>query len=1441
MKAVHDPYSDSDGFPSALGVNALSIVRDSDMKEFDGPDDSPTATEFSLVNRLVEQFPGMSRRKARKLLNDEMSEEEMETFLPMIHEMFPESKDPKRQDWPEFCDALGVGKYGLNDQERKRLRTAAFRIYPTTKERARAARNSTDEYKRNMENMVAQLQGPYQPNDSFMVATLYKRKAQKVRPVDANDGTGEGPGGHPDWYERSKTRDFPQPHVGKYAEYLLPRISKLPRGSRLTPERLRSLDVGDWLWPEERAMFDEMMINREEAIAFEWKEVRKIHPDVSPPIMIKTMPHQAWQEKNFPCPKALVPVVVKMLLERLERGVLEKCNGPYRNPWFLVAKKLAGTYRLINAAMKMNSVTLRDANLPPSVDEFSEEFAGCQIASLIDFFSGYDQLDLDPRCRDMTAFMTPLGLLRMTTPPQGATNSVAQFVRVVMTILEDLFPKIAMPFMDDIGVKGPYSDYDQAEILPGVRRFVFEHIQNLDKTLERIERAQATIGPKSQFCHNGMVVVGFVTGSKGRSPSSAAIVKVLKWERCNSVTEAKAFIGLCVYYRIWIKGFALIAEPIYALTKKGEEFRWEDPQKNAMQTLKDALTSVPILCKLHYNGEDGWGEIFLMTDASGKGWGGILGQVDPDGRRRVARYESGVWNKAERNYDAGKLECRAVLKCLQKLRFWLYGTHFILETDANTLVAQLNRAATDLPGALVTRWIAWIQLFDFEVRHIKGNKNTAADGLSRRPLQSDDSESDAEMDIDEWITAELDCMSIALVPEQKKKPRSQLALSKRGRNDLRAGNQPQQSEDQRKTGITTTRRLRLTASAIDQNNKGLKKQVLRDDGVDAESAARSLAEGSCLVNTEDASGIRARAKEARDLEGQLSLAEGSCLVNTEDASGIRARAKRAPANVEKPAFDPNEANSVDPLIDKYGDYYQNIARYLTTFQKPEGMNRKEFQALKKDAFKFSVRNRRLWRNQDKAYPPRMVIDDVETKDDIMKDLHDRTGHHGRENTYARIANRYYWSGCYDDVRKYVKSCRACQHKDKKRLEEALFPTKAAPLFHRVAIDCVAMPLKEGKNKLVICRDDFSGWAEATTMFNPKAQQIAKWFFNEVVCRHGITPQVKVDGGPEFRHQFNMALQKYGMHRIVISPYNAKGNGAIERGHKPFLQALIALTEGGKKSWVPFIPWLLFADRTTVHGPTGYTPFYMVYGREAVLPVETKYPTWRTLGWDEVHDRETLLKLRTQQFMMRDADVEEARLKKDRRRREGKEYFDDHHQIKPEPLKKGDMVLVYDIQPMDVDKSSKTKLMWRWLGPYKIREANALKGYYLLSELDNTPIERSYMGNRLKKFVKRNGYWYSAKDKVEPLPAIADEPELNARAEKEATERYYTRLRARKETVQTVDKNGAIVRVPELPESERSKYMRFPEDWDGEEEGEPDEGMENVSEGMDEEDSEEGGD
>jgi hypothetical protein len=78
-------------------------------------------------------------------------------------------------------------------------------------------------------------------------------------------------------------------------------------------------------------------------------------------------------------------------------------------------------------------------------------------------------VELDEKLRPLTAFYTPThGLVQQCTLPIGTTNSVAEFVRVVTKILQDLIPRVCMPYMDDIAVKGLKDNYDLETLLPGV-------------------------------------------------------------------------------------------------------------------------------------------------------------------------------------------------------------------------------------------------------------------------------------------------------------------------------------------------------------------------------------------------------------------------------------------------------------------------------------------------------------------------------------------------------------------------------------------------------------------------------------------------------------------------------------------------------------------------------------------------------------------------------------------------------------------------------------------------------------------------------------------------------------------------------------------------------------------------------------------------------------
>jgi len=103
-----------------------------------------------------------------------------------------------------------------------------------------------------------------------------------------------------------------------------------------------------------------------------------------------------------------------MFKDRVEKGIFESSHDSYRNPWFLVKKKKKNKYRLVNVVMEINRVIIKNTNLPPSINEFFKKFARCVIAFLIDFFSSYNQIELNKKNKDLTTFYTFIGLLRIT-------------------------------------------------------------------------------------------------------------------------------------------------------------------------------------------------------------------------------------------------------------------------------------------------------------------------------------------------------------------------------------------------------------------------------------------------------------------------------------------------------------------------------------------------------------------------------------------------------------------------------------------------------------------------------------------------------------------------------------------------------------------------------------------------------------------------------------------------------------------------------------------------------------------------------------------------------------------------------------------------------------------------------------------------------------------
>ena len=84
-----------------------------------------------------------------------------------------------------------------------------------------------------------------------------------------------------------------------------------------------------------------------------------------------------------------------------------------------------------------------------------------------------------------------------------------------------------MLFIDNIRVKGLYTDYSRELKLLRICRFIFEHLQNLNKALNRIKRAKAFIKLKLQFCYNNISIISFVYKFKGKSLTTTKVNKIL--------------------------------------------------------------------------------------------------------------------------------------------------------------------------------------------------------------------------------------------------------------------------------------------------------------------------------------------------------------------------------------------------------------------------------------------------------------------------------------------------------------------------------------------------------------------------------------------------------------------------------------------------------------------------------------------------------------------------------------------------------------------------------------------------------------------------------------------------------------------------------------------------------------------------------------------------
>ena len=138
-------------------------------------------------------------------------------------------------------------------------------------------------------------------------------------------------------------------------------------------------------------------------------------------------------------------------------------------------------------------------------------------------------------------------------------------------------------------------------------------------------------------------------------------------------------------------------------------------------------------------------------------------------------------------------------------------------------------------------------------------------------------------------------------------------------------------------------------------------------------------------------------------------------------------------------------------------------------------------------------------------------------------------------------------------------------------------------------------------------DHFTRWVELIPMKNQEAATVVKALVDKVFCVHGCPLQILTDRGTNFEsHLFRELCDRMSIDKICTTPYQPSTNGGIERFHGTMHSLLAKWVASNQRDWDEKLPAVAFAYRTSEHEATGFTPFYLMHGREAQIPADLVY-------------------------------------------------------------------------------------------------------------------------------------------------------------------------------------------------------------------------------------------
>ena len=656
----------------------------------------------------------------------------------------------------------------------------------------------------------------------------------------------------------------------------------------------------------------------------------------------------------------------------------------------------------------------------------------------------------------------------------------------------------------------------------------------------------------------------------------------------------------------------------------------------------------------------------FILDTDASGYGiGAVLSQVQEGKERVIAYGSKALSKEERRYCVTRRELLAIVHFVKQYRHYLFGQKFLIRTDHGALKYLLNFKD---PQGQMARWLQVLDTYTFDIEHRAGRKHNNADAMSRGPCKQC---GDDDCHVRVVTRQQLRKQQEAVVEDEQKKSEPCVGKGRRRgrpkktREEGKEGGRPTQDEQ----GVSGTQGL-----------QGVRGQQRSSDIPQEEVWLQNSQLNPKVV------------KEAQ---------EGDPVI------GYFLQLKKRD---EKPDW--NEVSS-------QGNELKSLwAQWESLVFNEDGLLCREMMD--------SRSSRRM-----QVVIPRGLVSPV------LEMLHDSVtgGHMGVRRTLACARLRFYWYKQRESVQLWCKGCTRCAARKMggaRKRRAALRKHVTGEPFARVGID-ISGPYNvtdEGNRYILVVSDYFTKWVEAYPLKDMEAKTVAETLVEEFICRMGVPMIIHSDQGRNFESKlFQQMCALFGIKKTRTTAFRPCSNGLVERYNRTLNEMLCTTVKESPFTWDKRIHLLTMAYRGTPHESTGFSPNFMVYGKELFMPVDVMMG--RPGSESSRDELEYVQGLRDR---LEDAyDVAREHLQSSANRQ--KRYYDVNACEKP--YKPGDLVWTMN---KTRKKGKCPKMQMRWTGPLVVlKRLNDVTYQVKMNEKDMKVIHydllKPYEGREIPRWVR----------------------------------------------------------------------------------------------------------